>query len=570
MKRSVHSLPPPTSLGFPAKFAAYRPDQCRAVTDITESEQQNIVINAPTGFGKAMLAPTVAVLEGARTLVLTSTKLLQSVYSDDMKSVGMVDVRGANNYSCPALLPNGQFAHLNVTANPDPRADHGPCLSGFKCTLRGGGCPRYDAIRAAERAPMVVSNYDCWTSQGKSLIANGGGAVRFDPTADAEDPPWGKFDYIFMDEMHAAANHVSSAMRIELDIRKVDEVLDGVSYPASNAAVQTWARWARDMAVEIAGLWDELRVDLKITTGGSAIAVLMKEIRDVQALYRTFQQLSDVGSGWVMETTSHGKVVTFEPVWATDFCESLLYRGIPRRVGMSATIRPAALKYVGMKEGTYDFFEYDSPFPVERRLVWQWPAVQLNYKTEQLPSTQRALAAAVDKIRADRMDRRILLHSFSYKRMQQYANLTADKRTLVIHDLKTFDQQRERFLKMCPAAFCSPRNYTGYDYSGEAAETGVIMKTPYPPMDTAVMRARVAEDRSYPSSYAADQLMQASGRTCRYGPEKGRQGDRGDTIIPDSSVGALFKQWELFAKWYRRAWKFTREAPKPAPKLRDR
>lgn len=561
------TLPSPSDLGLPSRFTSYRPQQIAAVHDIISSELPTSILNAPTGVGKSLIVPTISILESKRVLVVTATKVLQDLYHDLFEDAGMVDVRGANNYPCPALLPGGQFEHMNRTAtgalgrDPDPRADKGPCLSGFKCSLRGGGCPRYDQIAAARQAPMVVTNYDCWLAQGK-MLAKGMGPRDVD--GEVEEP-LGDFDYIFLDELHDAASKVSDAVRIELDTQKFRELLDGISPLSPSDSIPKWISWAKEISTQIVHLYDQLKMSIGIGVSSNAATAVMAELRELQSLHRLVGEMVRMDASWVIDTKVRGRVVVFEPVWAGRYCESLLYRGIPRRVGMSATIRPAALKYVGVGDGEYDFYEYESPFPPHRRTVWQWPAIQLNWKTEKFPSTQRAWAEAIDKLRSDRMDRKGIGDSVSYHRAELYGQLTAIPHGLMSHAPKQLDTALDRFHAAPPGTFFdSPSIHTGIDFPLKLAEWGVSMKCPYPSMESVVMRARVKDDRMYPSVYAADRIVQFSGRTARILDPM----DLGETILMDSTVGALLKQTALFPKWWRRAWKFTREAPRPPARLR--
>lgn len=579
IKGSAPQLPPPASLGLPAKFKSYHPTQSQAVIDITDSTKSTVIINAPTGTGKGAIAATVGVLEGARVLVLTATKMLQDVYHLDYASMGMCDVRGANNYPCPALLPGGQFAHLNVDRDPDPRADKGPCLSGLKCHLRSGGCPRYDNLEVAKRAPMVVTNYDCWLAIGKSAASGGSGPQKGSkrggngpPSDDDGGGGLGQFDYIFLDELHSCSSKVGDAMRIELDPRQLSSVLEIGHMLTAADSIGKWVGWAHEMSRAVMKVWDEIRADIKGSAGSAGVGInagLMKELREVQRVYQLVSAMTKMHDGWIVDSKygSNNRIITFEPVWPGEYCEQLLFRGIPHRVGMSATIRPAALKYIGLKHAdSYDYFEYDSPFPVANRPVYQWPAVQLNYKTEKLLSTQRLWSEAIDKLREDRGDRKGIGHSISYGRMERYAMMTEHRGNLITHSKHDIKQQLNVFNNMdddSGAFMFSPAIDTGYDFPGAKARYNIISKTPYPPMDTAIMRARVKSDPMYPNVYAADKITQMAGRTNR------SVSDWSEIIITDSSVGALFRDFKLFAKWFRRAWKFTREAPRPMRRVRS-
>ena len=72
-------------------FEEYRPHQKEAIAKIIqylENGEKNIILNAPVGSGKSVIAYTVARYfqnEYAKSFIFTSTKYLQDQYLDDFK-----------------------------------------------------------------------------------------------------------------------------------------------------------------------------------------------------------------------------------------------------------------------------------------------------------------------------------------------------------------------------------------------------------------------------------------------------------------------------------------------------
>ena len=88
-------LLPPSAFGLPKKFDQWRKNQDDAVCSIISNEKRYITQVCPTGFGKSLNYVAAAVLKGGRSVLITSTKGLQTQLLKDFESVGAVDIRGA-------------------------------------------------------------------------------------------------------------------------------------------------------------------------------------------------------------------------------------------------------------------------------------------------------------------------------------------------------------------------------------------------------------------------------------------------------------------------------------------
>lgn len=116
------ALPSPVEMGLPDKFHYWRHGQDKAVLRALGSAKRFVVLAMPTGSGKSLAYTAAAKLSGHRTALLTSTKALQSQLTDDFASVGLVDIRGANNYECLESRPKGARLPPSSVASTAPAA----------------------------------------------------------------------------------------------------------------------------------------------------------------------------------------------------------------------------------------------------------------------------------------------------------------------------------------------------------------------------------------------------------------------------------------------------------------
>ena len=104
-------------------------DAIEAVYDWYRGPKRFMGLSAPTGSGKSLIAMASGRLSGGRVRGLPHTKGLQDQLISDFEPVGLVDIRGQNNYLC--LHPEVQ-----TTTYVDKDISH----TGAICPLQQGGC----------------------------------------------------------------------------------------------------------------------------------------------------------------------------------------------------------------------------------------------------------------------------------------------------------------------------------------------------------------------------------------------------------------------------------------------
>jgi hypothetical protein len=132
----------PSDLGLPPKFVSFRLPQRQALGWLTdECEHPVSAASIPTGVGKTSLAVAYARLLGVKAVYLVATKALEAQVLSDFSSMGMVNVHGRANYTCPNY------------GDCDKGADH-------KCSLaQTESCPYSRQVNLAADSDLVVTNY---------------------------------------------------------------------------------------------------------------------------------------------------------------------------------------------------------------------------------------------------------------------------------------------------------------------------------------------------------------------------------------------------------------------------
>ena len=150
---------PPSQLIVIDKFGSWYPGQQKIweeMMSFLNSDQRFLAASIPTGFGKSLLGMMTSWFGNRPTAYLTSTKGLQSQLMADFSSMGLVDIKGQNEYECLVW--------------PRTRVDEAPCKSGYVCNSKPM-CPYYHQLEAAKKSKFVVTNYSYWLAQ--TMYSNG-------------------------------------------------------------------------------------------------------------------------------------------------------------------------------------------------------------------------------------------------------------------------------------------------------------------------------------------------------------------------------------------------------------
>ncbi len=488
----------------------------------------------PTGSGKSLILVAEAFMTAGRSLILTSTKPLQDQYHAFFSEI-TTDLRGQSNYLCNALQPGGEHYAPYIPAGAT--VDEGPCHFGQGCSLLLGGCKYYDQKRRATLDDTVITSYDLFLSVNKYSEGIG------------------LFNFIACDEAHEIPEKLASIMAAEITEWESKTFLHKELFQSTDPLY--WAAFATKYKSQVNRSIEHLKEVEGIDTPEERF-----KYKSLIQISRNLEQMSLAESDWIVDLKEQS--VRIEPLWPHQFIEQYLCTGAKKLVFSSATIRPKLFTLLRLED--YDFFEYDSPFPVSSRPVWYVPTVWMRYDMSH--DEKLRMVRAVDQIIARRLDRKILIPTTSFllqkflvenSRFRQYMYINTKGSDGVTDTKETL----ERFkTSKTPAILISPSISTGVDFPGEQCETIIIIKVPYPDISTCVYKARSASDSEYGAYLAAQTIVQMAGRGMR--SEK----DRCEVVILDRAFGPLYRRNpHLFPNWFLTAVRISDILPSPLEKL---
>jgi Rad3-related DNA helicase len=503
-------------LGLPEKFHAWRQHQTSAIWAIEDSEKPIVGICAPTGFGKTSMYLGHAALMGERVCVVTGTKILQDQLISDFGGL-VVDIRGQGNYTC---------SYMPVTVA------EAPCHLGMKCEKKTGGCPYFDQRARAKTAKWVVTNYQYFLYAMQN-----------------PEESIGTFDRVIFDEAHNAFEQLGQYLSVWVGSWEIGNLLNGIA-PKGDA----WPEWARH---HVKALRDRLE---KMQERGAWTVdrdrVLAHRIRGLANKLERLA-MSDPTS-WVM-TQERGNF-NWECVWPGAY-RNFLFRGGKSYLLTSATLTRKTLELLGLGEDEYEFHEYPSEFPLDRRPVYYWPVVRLSQKNspEEILYWMHAIGRWVEA----RSKRKGIVQTVSYDRAKLLkANSKHPEWFILSNDSGEMPRRLEEFREAeAPKVFASPSLIEGVDLPGKECEYVVIAKVPFPP-PSPLLKARGDRDPEYMPHLVMQKIVQGAGRGMRH------KLDRCETLIPDGMFGWFFKSWNHLAPaYFLDAVSVVDAMPKPAPRL---
>jgi len=503
-------IPPSQLIGI-EKFGSWYPGQqeiWEEMMSFFNSPKQFLAASIPTGFGKSLLAMMTSWFADRRTVYLTSTKGLQSQLMADFSSMGLVDIRGQNEYEC--LLW------------PKTRVDQAPCKSGYDCKSKPL-CPYYHRLDEAQKSKFVVTNYAYWLAQ--SIYSNG------------LQPQDKDTELLILDEAHLAGRSLESFLQISFGRYDKPTIQwhEGWDFHEWRLNCNRLTTQLREEATRLAN---------QIRRASDIPGHLVEEHRRVTALLRKCEALAHSRTDYVKEVHFWGQneIVTWTPLWVKDHT-NLLFQQVPKVILLSAILTPHIVENLGIADPQW--IEAESPFPASNTPITHINTMRVDHRVtdeEMLTWVRR-----IDDIIRGRQDRKGLVFTVSYARAKLLRENSRYKDQIFVHDTKNVREVVDRFKAApAPAVLVSPSVTTGWDFPQEECEYIIVGKVPYPDTRGALIRARMADNKDWAAQLAMETLVQETGRGTRSADDKCQ------VLVIDDAWRWWWPKYRHFApKWFQ-------------------
>lgn len=502
----------PPEIGLPDHFSKFYRHQLEIAQRLAFSDKRFRILLGPPGSGKTLIYNTLISLLSERALILIPTKSLQDQHYNDFSSIGLVDIRGHNNYTC---------AKYSSIEGEDE----------LQCK---GKCYYREKVEEAKKADRVSTNPSHWMA-----------------LANSDPGRLGEFKVLVIDEGHLLHDNVNGMIGLKVSERLADSL--DLTLPSNPLSIPSWVKWARE-AIKKAGK----KIDLAMSRDDNKTVNRMVRL---QGSLRFFIEAQDVSEWRVREVgqgqnrdrdrgrrgiSKQGPTYELLPVWSTPFIESKIFRGIEQIVIVSGTITPKTAEMLGIDKKEMDYIEMPSSFPAERRPVFYIPTCGVKWNMSEGHKT--LLYSRIKKAIDYRLDRKGLFHTISYdwtretvRRLKDYKSILhwhyeADRKQLALEGYDKSDP---------PALLVSPGFQEGLDLKEDRGRYQIVLKVPWLDRRDVITASRMSDDPEYEVHTISIKMIQMIGRIMRL------THDWGETLIFDHLWGEVFIGSGFFPKYIR-------------------
>ena len=506
---------------FPAP--AYRGAQEQALADIRdafEADNDVVLVRAPTGSGKSLLARAIA--GWARTAgereagepidayyTTPQVSQLDDVAGDDLLQ-DLKIIRGKNNYDC--ILPG----------ETDTPVDQAPCARErmFDCQVQHR-CPYFSdrAIAANNRIAAMTLAYFMQTA----------GSDVFGPR-----------DVLVIDEAHGLGNWAEMYATIDLGPDSVP-IWDACEPPDVDG-LDDAVKYADQLHTMAGRRLTEVRSQAELSAEEAAERDKLVQLQSDLSWFSEDYRDPESATTWVVDQPDGaGSRVTIKPMAPEKYLKHTVWDRASNFALLSATIlnKDAFCANVGLSPDRVALVEVPHTFPVENRPLYDVTQGKMTYEARD--QTIPRIAETLVRIMQAHPDEKGLVHCHSYAiqdQLQDYLREYGVHTRVRAHDSADRDAQLSTWKRIDdPDVFLSVKMEEALDLEGDLCRWQLLCKAPYPNTRDSRVAARLEDDQwGWYYRSALRTVIQACGRVVR-APE-----DYGATYLADSSLLDLFER----------------------------
>jgi Rad3-related DNA helicase len=520
---------------FPApSFRGTQKDALERVRAAFEAGNDVVLVRAPTGSGKSLLARAVMgccrrageadPADPAGAFYTTpQVSQLDDVGEDDLLADLQI-IRGKNNYGC--ILPTEEGTPV----------DRAPCarIPGYDCAVKHR-CPYFsDRAIASSRAFAAMT------------------LAYFMQTAGSE--VFGKRDVVVIDEAHGLAEWAEMYATIRLDERTVPVWAD-LRVPEIESLDRA-VTFAENLAAVCESEKDDLLAQDELSAAEAGRRDRLQDLKSDLEWFVDDYRNPDSPTTWVVDQPDSaadaasskrgrghadgaGGPITVKPVNPERYLHHTVWDRGEKFALLSATIldKDAFCRQVGLDPSRVALVDVEHTFPVENRPLYDVTQGKMTFehREETLPDVARVLV----RVMAAHPDEKGIVHCHSYDIQERLADRLREfgvGSRLRAHDRDGRDAELEAWKAAAePEVFLSVKMEEALDLEGDLARWQVVCKAPF--LNTGDSRvAQRLEDGQWAWYYrtALRTVIQAAGRVVR-APD-----DHGATYLADSSLLDVF------------------------------
>lgn len=531
------------------------------------SGKKYILLEAPTGIGKSVIAMTISNYFNSfdeDSFLLTTEKILQNQYSSefgDNENVAML--LGRSNYKCnrdPENLVSYDDGYCHVLKNYDD-------VKNLPCFMT---CPYKQARRIAKETPNLISNYHYLLFDQDYLPSfvklEKRDTAIFDEShnlmkilldytvvslSKAEIVKWkaslGKIEEILGENLPSISivDNLLKEMQNTDDVDICLNMFSKVEQWSSNLIEKLEMLVDRDLR-KVEKDHDEFLISdqqyesyiKKLKYASNFKSNLGKKMHKVKNMIKNSSK-----SKWVVD---HGDMsVEMKPVYASFLFNDTFNQVSNKFLFMSATPPPKDIfcETFNLDEKDVEYFQLPSPFPIENRRVYAMNYCSMSYRV--LDSNLPIIVDIIDDILDTKVAERVMVHTGTYKIANYVYNNSRHRKRMLLTQSDTRDEMVETYKESKNKVLLSPSLMEGLSLDYDLCRVQIVIKVPYPSLADKRMKIIADENPNMYKYQAVQKLIQACGRGVRH------EDDFCETFVFDSNFNSLLQyNRNLFPEWF--------------------
>ena len=452
--------------------------------------KKHVVLSLPTGGGKSVIGYAVANWFKS-AYVLTNQKVLQEQYKRDLH---IPYILGRSNYIC--------------ARDKKLTCELGVCKRIAKDYCADSKCP-YLANRALAKDNWITNmNYAYYLNVVKAKQLK-------------------HRSLMIMDESHVLENEMIKAGTIKITEKMLKALgIFNLTFPTKTSSDYEKRNWLFE---EVFPRLREQYLEHLFELDSSIFEKFnfTKETKKLASKFMAAERIVVIISEIKKELADHQKVIIqtgddfieFKVLYGYNLFEKYFLNNADNFLHMSATIlnKEQYCKKLNLGFDEVEYFEYDSDFPVENRLIHFLPVGSLSWKKK--AKTIPLLVEKVKQLLSEHPNEKGIIHTVNYELAEviidQLYDTTEGNRLLLPRGNNRQDMLNTFYNSKNPYVLISPSLTEGLDLKDDLSRFCIICKMPYANISDKWVKTRLTLDPTWYANFTAESLVQMCGRSIR-------------------------------------------------------
>lgn len=495
-------------------------DIIQRIIDAYQSGKTHVILQAPTGTGKSVIAYSVAKYFFGKTVILTSQKILQEQYFKDLH---IPYVLGRSNYTC---------------------------LKNKELTCQMGVCKRHPKLYCSG-CPYLDAKNECLSSQ----ICNLNYSYYLGITKTKKMP---MCELIVCDECHNVETELIKTSTIKLSKVLLEFFgIHNIDIPDKTDTHQKKIMWLLNCVLtrlviqynSFKNTVEEFK-QFKITNDYKKLVMKLSAVERLISIIKEIKQQEENNQKIIINMQE--KCIEFKVLFGNNLFDKNLKAMSKRFLHMSATVlnKQQYCKNLGLNVNDVEYIECESTFPVENRLIYYMPVGSLTW--QQKAKTIPKLIKKIKELLNLHKNEKGIIHTVNYNIAESIlatlANTPEGSRLLMPKGTNRQNILNIFYKSKQPYVLISPSLTEGLDLKEDLSRFCIICKVPYANITDEWVKERANIDNDWYNTYTAETLIQMTGRSIRSETDKATS-----YILDESFINFAIRNSKLFPEWWKKS-----------------